>query len=115
MPGVKVDTGRVGRSGVLDDLLAILQLVVSLVSDLSGELLALDLELLGLGLSLGGSVVDLLADRGSEEGAREEGVGVVSSGSHFEGDGLGGMSGVFGGWSCVELGRQTSKVGTRLV
>jgi hypothetical protein len=82
-PRVKVDTGRVGGSGVLDDLLTILELVVSLVTDLLGQSLSLDLELLGLGLSLSGSVVDLLTDGGSEEGGREEWVGVVSSGSHF--------------------------------
>ena len=104
-PGVKVDTGGVNGSGVLDDLLGVLQLVVGLVTVLVGELLTLGLELLSLGLGLGGSVVNLLADRRSEEGGREEGVGVVSSGSHFERKGTWGCEWCF----CVEFRRTWRK------
>jgi len=82
-PRVQINSSRVGGSGILDDLLSILQLVVSLVPDLVGQLGSLDLQLLSLGLSLSGRVVNLFTDGRDGEGGREEGVGVVSSGSHF--------------------------------
>ena len=83
LPRVQINSSRVGRSGILDNLLSILQLVVSLVPDLVGQLGSLDLQLLSLGLSLSGRVVNLFTDGRDGEGGREEGVGVVSSGSHF--------------------------------
>ena len=76
-PRVQVESSRVGRSGILDNLLSILQLHVGLVTDLVGQLAALDLQLLSLGLSLSGRVVNLFTDGRDGEGGREKGVGVV--------------------------------------
>jgi hypothetical protein len=88
-PRVQIKSSRVSRSGVLDNLLSILQLHVSLVANLVGQLASLDPQLLSLGLSLSGRVVDLFTDRRNGESGREEGVGVVRSRSHF-------VSGVWG-------------------
>lgn len=80
LPGVEVNTGRGRLSGSLDRLLGVLDLVVGLVQ----ELLALVLSISSEVLALGNGLVDLVSDRGEEEGGGggEEGVGSVRR--HFD-------------------------------